>query len=69
AYDKDFVYDKTDHFGAEFNYKNKAQLRMGVYDGNFAAGVGIALSRVDVDYAFVTNNLGNTNRVGLTYKF
>ncbi|HQB40727.1 MAG TPA: hypothetical protein PL139_03120 [Candidatus Cloacimonadota bacterium] len=69
AYDKDFVYDKTDHFGAEFNYKNKAQLRMGVYDGNFAAGVGLLLSRVDVDYAFVTNNLGNTNRVGLTYKF
>ncbi|MDD2650631.1 MAG: hypothetical protein PHF36_05775, partial [Candidatus Cloacimonetes bacterium] len=68
SYDKDFVYDKIDHFGFEYDYKKKVQFRTGYYDGNFSAGVGLTFKRFDLGYAFVTNNLGNTNRVGLGFK-
>ncbi|MBP7563162.1 MAG: hypothetical protein KA886_05170 [Candidatus Cloacimonetes bacterium] len=68
TYDKDFVYDKTNHFGMEVDYREKTQFRMGFYDQNFSAGVGVAISRFKIDYAFITNNLGNTNRIGVTFK-
>ncbi len=68
AYDKDFVYDKINHFGLEVNYKEKSKFRMGFYDNNFSAGLGLEISRFTIDYAFITNNLGNTNRVGVIIK-
>jgi len=68
AYDKDFVYDKTDHFGVELKIKDKTKVRMGFYDGNFSTGVGLKIYNVNLDYALITNNIGLTNRVGISLK-
>lgn len=68
AYDKDYVYEKTDHFGLEWNYKDQTKFRLGYYDQNFSAGIGLKVSIFSLDYAFLTNNLGNTNRIGLSIR-
>lgn len=68
AYDKDFVYDKTNHIGLELKMKEKTNIRMGYYDGNFSAGAGLNLYKFELDYALITNNIGLTNRVGISYK-
>ena len=69
SYSKDFVYNKTDYFGLAWKYKELTEFRLGVYDKNFSTGVGINLANFSIDYAFLTNNLGNTNRIGLGYRF
>lgn len=69
AYDKDYVYNKTDHIGLEWTYKKDTKLRLGFYDNNFSAGAGVEMYGVKLDYAFITNTLGNTNRIGLGVRF
>ncbi|RLD55287.1 MAG: hypothetical protein DRJ01_16835, partial [Bacteroidetes bacterium] len=69
AYDKDYVYDKIQHYGLEYLYKEFLGFRLGYYDKNFSTGLSLKLYDFIVDYAFVTNTLGNTNRVGLRVNF
>jgi len=69
AYDIDFIYDRTAHMGCEYRYKELLAVRGGFYDDNYSAGLGLNLFRVTIDYAFITNPLGNTNRIGLKYTF
>lgn len=69
AYDWDNMYKYTRHFGAEFNYDNFLFLRSGIFDKDFSAGIGIKYKSYGLDYAFITNNLGNSHRVGLTFQF
>jgi hypothetical protein len=69
AWDIDTVYDRIDHYGMEFEYKKNFAIRSGYYDKNFSLGAGIFLCKFNVDYAFITNPLGNTNRVGIKYSF
>lgn len=73
--DTDYVYGRTHHYGFEFNYNKLASLRFGYYNvnsdesDNFSAGLSINIYDFEIDYAFLTNNLGNTNRVGLRINF
>ena len=69
SYSKDFVYDMTDYFGIGWKYRDMTEFRLGMYDKNFSAGVGLSLFDFTIDYAFLTNNLGNSNRIGLGYRF
>ena len=69
AFSKDFVYGKMDYFGFAWEYDKLAELRLGWYDSNFCAGIGVKLYNIGLDYAFLTNNLGNTNRIGLNVRF
>lgn len=69
ALDKDYVYDEQVHYGAELDYDERVALRVGYSDGNYATGVGIGVYNFKIDYAFVTNNLGVTNRIGLSFIF
>lgn len=69
SFSKDFVYDKTDYYGIGWKYQDFTELRLGWYDRNFSAGIGLELFNFGLDYAFLTNNLGNTNRIGLSFKF
>lgn len=69
AYDYDYVYDGTKHLGTEILYKEFVGFRVGYYDNNFSTGMSLRLYDINIDYAFVTNNLGNTNRVGLRINF
>jgi hypothetical protein len=69
SYSKDYVYDRTSYLGFAWNYKDLTEFRLGSYDNNFTAGVGLFMYNIGVDYAFLTNNLGNTNRIGLSFRF
>ncbi|MDY6916132.1 MAG: hypothetical protein SVM86_07440 [Candidatus Cloacimonadota bacterium] len=73
--DTDYVYNRTHHYGLEYNYKKLVSLRFGYYNVNsdesdqFSAGLSVNIYDFLIDYAFLTNNLGNTNRIGLRINF
>ncbi len=69
AYDYDFVYEGTSHYGLDWNYNDKGSLRLGYYDSNYSTGASIKLYGVMVDYALITNPIGITNRLGLRVNF
>ncbi len=69
SHDVDYVYEKTHHFGLETIYKDKLSFRLGYYDKNFSTGLSFKIYEFTVDYAFLTNALGNTNRVGIRFNF
>ncbi len=67
--DKDYVYGKKVRMGAELEYDNLVALRAGIQEDNVSAGLGLKVYSFKVDYAYVTNNLGNTNRIGISFIF
>ncbi|HHZ15041.1 MAG TPA: hypothetical protein GX398_02885 [Candidatus Cloacimonetes bacterium] len=69
AYDYDYVYEGTAHYGVEWEYNKKAALRAGYYEKHFTAGATINIYDVNLDYALITNPLGLTNRLGLRLRF
>lgn len=69
AYDRDYVYNGTDHYGIEWNYNSKAALRTGVYAKNFTCGASVKVYGIDLDYALINNPVGLTNRLGLRVSF
>ena len=69
AIDKDYVYEEQIHYGGEFSYEERIAVRGGFSDGNYSTGLGISIYNFNIDYAFVTNNLGITNRIGLSFIF
>ncbi len=69
AYDYDYVYGGTSHYGAEWSYKNLGSLRAGYYTENFTCGATVNVYGVGIDYALLTNPVGITNRIGLRINF
>jgi len=54
------------HLGLEFEYDNMLALRVGSDGGVFAAGAGLKLPKLNVDYAFLSHDaLGDTHRISL----
>lgn len=69
AYDHDYVYEGTNHYGLEWEYNKKASLRLGYYNKNLSCGASVQVYGVDLDYALITNPVGITNRLGLRFEF
>ncbi len=69
AMDTDYAYKIVHHYGTEFQYHKIASVRFGFYDSNFSTGVSFKLYGFNIDYAFITNPLGSTNRIGLRFNF
>jgi len=69
AYDYDYVYGGTNHYGLDWAYNDLGSLRIGTYDDNFSAGATVKVYGVMLDYALVTNPVGLTNRLGLRVRF
>jgi len=67
AFDLDTRYGGSTHFGGEYLYDKLLALRAGVNEGNFTAGAGIYLWKLNLDYAFQSHDLGNTHRVSLLF--
>ncbi len=53
--------------GGEYVYKNLLSVRVGSDASNITAGAGINLGFLQVDYAFVAQDLGNVNRVSASF--
>ena len=69
AYDYDYVYDGSSHYGLQFSYKDLGSIRAGFYDKNLTCGASVNIYGVGVDYALLTNPVGITNRIGLKVNF
>ncbi|NLO11465.1 MAG: UPF0164 family protein [Candidatus Cloacimonetes bacterium] len=69
AYDYDYVYNGTNHFGVEWTYKDDGSIRAGYYDTNLSFGATVKVYDIYLDYALVTNPVGLTNRLGLRLRF
>ena len=67
--DIDYIYSKTYHHGIEISYKDYVDVRMGLQNSDFSAGLSIKLYEFVLDYAFITNVIANTNRIGLRFTF
>ena len=69
AYDYDYIYDGSSHYGLQWDYDGRAALRAGYYDKNYSFGASVNIYDVNLDYAIITNPLGLTNRLGLRLRF
>lgn len=69
AYDYDYVFGGTNHYGVEWDYAQKGSLRAGYYDNSFTMGASVNIYDVYLDYALVTNPMGLTNRLGFRLRF
>lgn len=69
AYDRDYVYGGSSHFGIDWTYKQRAGLRTGFYDKNFSCGATLKLYGINLDYALINNPVGLTNRIGMRISF
>ena len=63
AYDRDTAYEGQNHFGMEMAYRNLLALRLGVEGQELTVGAGLSIWHLNVDYAFVSYDLGNIHRV------
>jgi hypothetical protein len=68
--------DETFHFGAEYMWEfatnYSAGLMAGLNDGNFSIGVGLMISKIRLDYAYVTEKvefLNENHRISLSAEF
>ncbi len=68
VYDYKQKYSNTHHVGVEYDYNQKLDLRVGLNDGNFSAGVGIRIWILNIDYAYIGHDLGNTHRISLNLR-
>ena len=57
------------HYGAEIWLLEALALRAGLDQTNVTGGFGIRISTFIFDYAFVTHDLGNTHRFGVSFQF
>jgi len=72
AYDYWSDYDDKNvkNYGFEYDYNNLIKLRVGLADGNkFTAGTGVFYKGFTLDYAFMDEELGAVNKIGLGYSF
>jgi len=70
ATDTDYhIYGQRQRYGAELQYDEIVAGRMGYDDENFSAGLSVGFFDVNLDYAFITNVLGNSHRIGLRIHF
>lgn len=63
AYSLQRRFENTHHVGTEYIYHNRLAVRFGMDDGKFAAGVGLRISLLGVDYAYKGHELGGSHRI------
>ena len=69
AYDYDYIYSGTRHYGLDWNYDDRANIRLGYYDKSFSCGASVKVYGIFLDYALITNPIGISNRLGLRVRF
>lgn len=68
AYDAEKRWDYANHWGFEYRFERVLALRGGLWGDEWTAGAGITLWRANVDYAYLSRELGNTHRVSVSLK-
>jgi len=60
------------HFGAEYNFRQNAMMRVGYNDGRLTYGVGARFAGVQIDYSYWNGwetMLGSSHRISMTLAF
>ncbi|MFC1887814.1 hypothetical protein ACFLYK_03295 [Candidatus Cloacimonadota bacterium] len=65
AMDTDYVYETVQRFGMEFQYGEHVSCRAGYQEDVISTGASLKLFDIYLDYAFINDVLGPTNRVGI----
>lgn len=68
AYEGEKRWDYVHHFGAEYTFEKVLALRGGFWGEEWTAGAGLSVWRANVDYAYLSRELGNTHRVSVSFK-
>jgi len=63
SFDRDSRWNGEKHWGIEYFGFGVLGLRLGIAQGNFTGGVGLRISVVQIDYAFLSHELGYLHRV------
>jgi len=72
AYDilSDYDDNNINNYGFEYGFKDMLKLRVGLADSDkFTAGTAIFYKGFTLDYAFMNEELGAVNKIGLGYSF
>jgi len=69
AFDLEYLFEVTRAYGLEVYYNDLFGIRGGYNETDYSAGVSLNLYSFYLDYAFITHDLGNTNRIGLRARF
>lgn len=63
------TYGQMQRYGAEISYDDLLAFRLGYNEDSFSTGMSVSLFDLHLDYALVTNVLGNSHRIGLRANF
>jgi hypothetical protein len=66
---RDNSYESSNHLGGEINFRDILFLRSGIQNSDFTAGAGFKIYRLQLDYAFVSYELGNSHRISGAVEF
>lgn len=69
AFDLEYLFEVSRAYGVEIYYNDMFGIRGGYNEEDYSAGVSLNIYRFNIDYAFLTHDLGNTNRIGLRASF
>ncbi|MFZ0391176.1 MAG: hypothetical protein WAN36_12025 [Calditrichia bacterium] len=62
-------YDKSSHYGLEYDYLNRLAVRFGLDNDQFSAGVGLKVMIFHFDYAYIGHELGGSHRISTEVRF
>lgn len=69
AFHRDKRFESITNWGGEYSMKDFLSFRTGIQDGPLTTGAGIRIYKLQVDYAFVGYELGNTHRISGSLRF
>lgn len=69
SFDRDSKYGGENHIGLEYWLKQRLAMRLGWNRGSLTAGAGVKVWILELDYAFVSYELGNTHRISGAVRF
>jgi len=65
SFDTDYVYETSQRYGVELQYGKYISCRAGYHESIFSTGASVKLFDIYLDYAFISDVLGPTNRMGI----
>jgi len=68
SWDTEHRWERTRHFGLEYQYEGVLAVRGGFWGEQWTAGAGLSVWRACVDYAYLSRELGSTHRVSISLR-
>jgi len=69
ATDVNYEYQQIWNYGLDIEYNKLVSLRLGKTRNDYTSGLSLKIFKFTIDYAFLNNSLGLTNRVGIRFQY